>query len=333
MVSMLEGSDLAGEYEKAFRKLKEIRGMLSDRVIKQLLLWSVRPRECTEYMVSSRLGMPRSTVRKVMQDLESEGILYTQDLVTVKPYRVRNLTVAIEKGYVSFTKEEFDKVFSVGETNESWDSHTGSPIVGDMIDGELVHRYLGPSQKDSIRELLGRFHQFEPRDSLWDLLSEAYGEKNAKRLSLMEPEYAILSDATQQYRRPPADWIPISADTDLSSLDADGARKLLRNSIEAKLSSAAKMATRFLDCVKKEGYQSFVAKLSQERGISFPKECVWAMAYSLRCGSRLGRSIGVQKELADQCEELATTMEQVVDRDRAKKKTATLAKSASGKER
>ncbi len=303
-MSRMDG--LAEEYERTLARLKEIRGKLSDSVIKTLIKGTLGPRDCTELAISQQLGMPRSTVRKVMQELASEGILEVEDLGIFKPYKVKSLVVAIEKGHVSFTKDEFDQLFSVSEIgHEGPSGFWGEPFVGDEVRGKLVQRYLSPSQRSSIRGLLRRFHEFEAEDTFWDRLVESYGEDELKEIWLMFPEQAVLNDAIERYRRFSADWVPIIGEMEPSDMSPEEAREVFSKTILTKLWSASKMAQRFLEKVEREGYGPLTERLSQEKGKQFLTESVWAIALSLAYGSKLGMKVGVAKDLTDQLDELA----------------------------
>jgi len=305
---------LAEEYERTLGRLKEIRGQLADHVIKALIKGALGPGDCTELAVSQRLGMPRSTVRKVMQELASEGILEVEDLGIFKPYKVKSLVEAIEKGYVSFTKGEFEELFSVGEIGlEGRSGLWGNPFVGDEVRGKLVQRFLSPSQRSSIRGLLRRFHEFEREDLLWKRLVESYGEDELKEIWLMFPEQVVVNDAIESYRRLSSDWIPIIGEMEPPDLTPDQAREILSKTVGTKLSSALKMAERFAKSAEKEGYQQLAEKLSKEKDKTLLKESVWAFALSLRYGSKLGKKVGVSEDLANRLDEMSCRLESLIE--------------------
>jgi len=300
---------LAEEYERTLGRLKEIRGHLADHVIKALIKGALGPGDCTELAVSQRLGMPRSTVRKVMQELASEGILEVEDLVIFKPYKVKSLVEALEKGYVFFTRKEFEEIFSVGEIgSESSSGFWGEPFVGDEVRGKLVQRYLSPSQRSSIRGLLRRFHEFGREDTLWKRLAESYGEDELKEIWLMYPEQVVLNEAIESYRRLSTEWIPIIGEMEPPDLTPDQAREIFSKTVARKLSSALKMAEGFAKDAEKEGYQQLTERLSKEKNKTFPKESVWAVALSLRYGSELGRKAGVPEDLTTRLDEVSSRL-------------------------
>ncbi len=312
---MSEVDDLAREYEKAQQKLREIRRLLTDRIIKHLIGRSVGPGACTEVGVSRILGMPRTTVRNVMQDLISEGVLYqepTRSRPAFKPYTVKSVVCAMEKGYVSFTKEEFDRLFAVMEKGEddgygSW----GMPFVGGEVNGKPIYRFLTGSLRNSLRDLTTRFREFEVKVSVSDLLGQAYGEEDQRRIVLMCPEYELLNDLVKTDWFPLGSWIPYE-DLEPSPSKPEEAKKLLCEGIESKLRLAMACARRFLDISGKEGFAQYAERFAQERGKGFPMECVWAYAISLRHAARLGKAVGISDDIVDQCEKMACELDALV---------------------
>jgi hypothetical protein len=299
---------LAEEYEKTLKRLEEIRGQLADSVIKALIKGPAGPKDCTELAVSTRLGMPRSTVRNVMQELSSEDILEVQDLVTIKPYKVRSLVKALEKGYVSFTLEEFHDIFAVGQIGEeSW--IWGDPFVGDRVRGELVQRFLSPSQRSSIRGLLAQFHEFRGEDTLWDRLVEAYGEDELKEIWLMSPEQAIINDAIQGRRRFSDEWIPSVGEIEPPDVSPKEAREILTTTILTKTGNLLKLAEEFADQAEKKGFAKLVEELPKTKGNKLLKESVWAIALALRYAAKLGATIGVDNQIIARCSKTADRLE------------------------
>jgi len=316
VILVSEVVDLAEEYEKAQQKLKEVRGLLSDRIIKHLIGRSVGPGASTEVGVSQILGMPRTTVRNVMQDLISEDVLYqepTRSRPTFKPYSVKSVLTALEKGYVSFTKEEFEDLFRVMEKGEdtgygSW----GMPFIGDVIDGKHINRFLTASLRNSLKELMTRFREFRKEESVSDLLRRFYGEDRHREIMLMFPEHEILNDMVEPGEGLLARWIPFQeARSNTATPEETG--NLLRKGIEAKLKTALSTAQEFIDEVGPEGFPSFKERFEEQTGKSFPKEAVWGYTSALRQAGHLGREVGVSEGLLMELEGALSKLDSMVD--------------------
>ena len=231
-----------------------------------------------------------------------------QDLVTNKPYKVRSLVKALEKGYVSFTPDEFHEIFAVGQIGaESW--IWGDPFVGDRVRGELVQRFLPPSQRSSIRGLLAHFHEFRGQDTLWDCLVEAYGEDELKEIWLTCPEQAVINDAIQGRRRFSDEWIPSVGEMEPPDVSPKEARKILTKTILTKTDNLLKLPEDFADRAGKNGFADLVEELAKTRSKRLLKESVWAMALALRYAAELGAKIGVESEIIGHCSETADRLE------------------------
>ena len=332
VIDVSEEIDLAEEYEKAQKRLKEVRGLLADRIIKHLIGHSVGPGACTEVGVSQILGMPRTTVRNVMQDLISEEILYqepTRSRPTFKPYSVKSVISALDKGYVSFTKKEFDEIFSVMEKVEEdeyglW----GMPFVGQKIKGKQINRFLTASLRNSLKELMTRFREFQPRESFSDLLVQSYGEETHKEIVLMFPEHEILNDMVEQDQGLLARWITFNEDRDHPTTPEE-ARHLFCQSIEEKIRSALSIAQEFIRTVESIDFQTFAKKFQEDHERSFPKECLWGYTKALKHATNLGKQVEVSQQLIQELEttisklDTITKSEPKATRAKSKKKITT----------
>ena len=78
---------------------------MAGTVIRYLLLNSSGLKKCTELAISENLEVPRSTIMKVLSDLSEEPVLESQGFSTVKPYMIKSIGLAVDRGYVSFASK------------------------------------------------------------------------------------------------------------------------------------------------------------------------------------------------------------------------------------
>lgn len=101
---------LATPLEKASREL-ELRAC--DGIIKYLLMNFGNLESCGELAISENLGIPRSRLRRLLANMEWNGIIEGIDVGKATPYVVRNISKAMKEGYLSLTESEAEKLMKI----------------------------------------------------------------------------------------------------------------------------------------------------------------------------------------------------------------------------
>ncbi len=98
------------EFSEASERYEKAKAKMYGAVLKYIVEMSVSPSRCTEAGIMEGLSLPRSIARTILAEYEREGILRCQDMGKSKPYVVADLRKAIQLGYVTFTRQEFEGI-------------------------------------------------------------------------------------------------------------------------------------------------------------------------------------------------------------------------------
>ena len=101
---------LATPLEKASRELEL---SVCDGIIKYLLMNFGNLESCGELAISESLGIPRSRLRRLLANMEWNGIIEGIDIGKATPYVVRNVSKAMKEGYLSLTESEAEKLTKI----------------------------------------------------------------------------------------------------------------------------------------------------------------------------------------------------------------------------
>jgi len=101
---------LAIPLEKASREL-ELK--VCDAIIKYLMMNFGNLENCVEVIISERSGIPRSRLRRLLANMEWNGIIEGIDVGKATPYVVKNTSKAMKEGYLNLTENETEKIVKI----------------------------------------------------------------------------------------------------------------------------------------------------------------------------------------------------------------------------
>ncbi len=331
---------LAEKYTSALESIKEVKSQLMGVVIKYLLLNSSKPKKCTELAMSEQLGIPRSTIRKVLRDLSEEPVLKTQDFGTVKPYMVKSIGYAVDRNYVTFTRNELRKILEIRETSkmpvEGLAVDTG---ISEKIKGKPITRYLTLGAAKCYSTFVGRFYSYLPIAELEEKFRKAYEPKTYQELKLLMPEQSAFSKA----KGFPA-VLPLWSSSELTLLKPEASPEDIKNMVKGKweqeIEHVLNRLESFASYLEENGYQGTVEKLGKpkyqidhyEHEAIFPpidwrfrKEYLWATTLALRNGCKVAEKLGVDKKLVERVLMLSDILDAAVEKEyRGRKKEGSL---------
>lgn len=318
----------AEKYASAVKALDEVKGELSDAIIKYVIANSYLPKKCTESAIVEALGIPRSIIRRVLADLTEEPVLRIEDYGTIKPYSLEGIGYAIDRNYVSFGRAEIKELLGAKEMPKRL---TDQPTVGfpqiqwDLPDGRVVVRYRGPAADKCLERLIQRFYGYMGAN-IDAKLKAAFGEETTRDLQLLIPEIdAFVKTVT----------VPTFLGTLLSKelIDVDPQslaeeiRRSLIAAIEGQLQFVSRRLEVFARLLEEKGYEGTLEQFkdhipSEERYMGdglppfdyrFRNEYVWATTLALREGCTVAEKIGADSKLLKGLKRLADSLDNALE--------------------
>ncbi|MFB0502391.1 MAG: hypothetical protein ACETWE_00985 [Candidatus Bathyarchaeia archaeon] len=333
---------VAEKYASAMKALEDVKRDLSDAIIKYIIANSYRPKTCTETAIVEALGIPRSTIRRVLADLtEEEPVLKVEDYGTIKPYSLEGIGYAIDRNYVSFSRKEIRELLTARELPERVrDEPTlGHPQVQmDLPDGKTVVRYRGPAADLCLERLIQRFYGYMATD-LDEKLARAYGEQTSRELTLLAPEMQAFEKTVRPHTL--ASFLGGVLSKELMGIDPDSSleeiKELLKAAVEAELQYVQKRLESFAQLLDDKGYKGTLDHFkdhipSEERYVGdyppfdyhFRNEYLWATTLALREGCIVAEKIGADLELLQRLRKLADALDISVEENYQGKEKAGL---------
>jgi hypothetical protein len=309
---------LGERYSLAIKTLDDIKRDLSEAVIKYVIANSYTPKKCTESAIAEALGIPRSTIRNVLSDLtKKEPILEFQDYGTIKPYKLRGIGYAIDRNYLSFSKEEIKLLLGAKQLSKRLSGVTiGYPQVQmDLPNGKTVVRYRGPAADLCLERLIQRFYGYMAT-KIDKKISKIYGEETSRELDLLAPEMKAFEKTVTPQTIASFPGIGSILSKDLLDLVPETSikeiRDYLKESMKGQLQYVQKKLEIFENLLEEMGYDGVLAYFkdhipSEERYIGsyppfdyrFRNEYLWATTLALREGCSIAEKIGVDSEFLD----------------------------------
>jgi len=324
---------LAEKYSAALETIKEVKSRLTGVIIKYLLLNSSELKKCSELAISENLGVPRGTIRKVLQDLSQELALEYEDLDTIKPYIVKSIGYSVDRGYVSFTKDELQEILKVKEVQTQEFAgyvhyHTG---VSQKVDDKPLTRYLTPGAAKCYETFVGRFYSYLHAAEVNEKLQKAYDPETQKQLGLLMPELSTFRIATDFRFLSP---LPVWSSSELILLGPEATPQDLKESVKKKWEQEIEFVLDRLETFANNlielGYKGTTKKLGEPKikidyysGADYPpiiteefrKEYLWATTMALRNGCRIAEKLGVEKNLIERAMRRSDILDKAVEKE------------------
>jgi hypothetical protein len=319
---------VAEKYASAMEALEGVRRELSDAIIKYIIANSYRPKTCTESAIVEALGIPRSTIRRVLADLtEEEPVLKIEDYGTIKPYSLEGIGYAIDRNYVSFKRIEIKELLGAKETSERI---KGEPTFGypqiqmGLPAGKFIVRYRGPAADKCLERLIQRFYGYMAAN-IDVKIKKAFGEQTVRELSLLAPEMSAFEKIVT-----PTSFLGLLLAKDLISIDSESSIEEIRNSlkdtIEEQLHFVLGRLEGFVRLLEDKGYEGTLDHLkdhvpAEEHYVGnyppfdyrFRNEYLWAATLALREGCIVAEKIGGDANLLRRLRKLADALDMAVE--------------------
>lgn len=283
---------MAERYVDTVRELENVKGKLSDTVIKYLIANSYFPRRCTESAIIESLGMPRRVIHKILADLTNKSIL------RVEYYNV-------EKKYVTFTKEEITDLFGTKEIPmRVTDEPTfGTPEVQyDVSDTKTITRYRGPAADRCLEKFIQKFYEHTASDML-SRLNKIFGKERSLELQLLAPEMtAFEKTVTVQSFFGTALFKEMMGI--YFKMDTEQIRDLLKNAAEKQLLFVLQRLRMF-------------AQLLEDNQLThrFRCEYLWTTTLAIREGCIFTEKIGVNPPVLEDLRRLADIVDLALEQN------------------
>lgn len=318
---------VAEKYASAIEALEDVRRELSDAIIKYIIANSYRPKRCTESAIVEALGIPRSTIRRVLADLTEEPVLKIEDYGTIKPYSLEGIGYAIDINYVSFNRTEIKELLGAKEMPKRINDEPtlGYPQVQmDLPDGKIIVRYRGPAADKCLERLIQRFYGYMAT-KMEVKLEKAFGEKTSRELSLLVPEMQAFEKTVA-----PPSFLGILLSKELMDIDPESSieeiKKSLKSAIEGQLQFVSRRLEAFAKLLEEKGYKGTLEYFkdhipSEERYVGnyppfdyrFRNEYLWATTLALKEGCIVAERIGADPKLLQRLRKLADSLDVAVE--------------------
>jgi len=320
---------LAEKYTAALETIKEVKSQLTSAIIKYLLLNSSELKKCTELAISENLGVPRGTIRKVLQNLSEEPVLEFEDFGTVKPYMVKSIGYAVDRGYVSFSKDELQEILKIKETPTTTVEYFSSKTsISTKVDEKPLTRYLTPGAAKCFNTFVGRFYSYLPVAEINEKLRKAYDPEKQEELKLLLPELSAFSSATGFHSIVPP-WSSselIFLEPEASPEDAKG---VVKRRWEREIEYVLDRLETFARYIEELGWRGTAEKFGKPKfqidhygDVDFPpinwelkKEYLWATTMALRNGCKIAEKLGVEKNLIERAIRLSDILDKAVEKE------------------
>jgi hypothetical protein len=312
------------KYASAVKALEEVKGELSDAVIKYIIANSYLPKRCTESAIVEALGIPRSIIRRILADLTEEPVLRIEDYGTIKPYSLEGIGYAIDRNYVSFGREEIKELLGAKEISQRIKDQ---PTIGypqiqmDLPDGRTVVRYRGPAANTCLERLTGRFSGYMGANIDAKLI-DAFGKETINDLELLCPEIEAFGKTGGV-----TSFLGALLSREIIDIDpqspAEEIRKSLIEAIEGQLHFVLRRLEAFAKLLEEKGYDGTIEHFkdhipAEERymGENYPpfdyrfrNGYLWATTLALREGCVVAEKIGVDAKLLKGLRGLADSLD------------------------
>ena len=328
-------TDLAKRYAVAMESVKDVRSGITDAVIKYLLLNSARYEKCTQLAISEELGVPLSTVRRLLMDLEEDQVVKSKEVGQAKPYSVAHLGYAMDRGYVSMNRAEIEEVLEPRELVRDKDPKDASVTIqygaeGER-DGEAITRYLTPGSRVAAEVLVGRLLGYLPARPVDQALNSAFTPKELNDMRLLFPEsglFSTLASTGSLWL-----WSPTSAAFNKKAqASPEDVKRLVKETFKDKLLEALDRLETLTGILEEDGYLGMVAREPTFyyehilRGPEYPaeyrfrKEYIFATTFTIRQGLSIAGTLGIDKELIQRIEELCMDLDAAIELEYSGKK-------------
>jgi len=312
------------KYASAVKALEEVKGELSDAVIKYIIANSYLPKTCTESAIVEALGIPRSIIRRVLVDLTEEPVLRIEDYGTIKPYSLEGIGYAIDRNYVSFGREEIKELLGAKEMPKRI---TDQPTIGypqiqrNLPNGKVVVRYRGPAANICLERLTGRFSGYMGTN-IDAKLSDAFGEETINDLQLLCPEIMAFGKTGGVPSLLGSLLSKELIDIDPESPPGEVRRSLIA-AIEGQLQFVSRKLEAFARLLEEKGYEGTIEQFKdhipgEERYVGedyppfdyrFRNEYLWATTLALREGCAVAEKMGADAKLLKGLRKLADSLD------------------------
>jgi hypothetical protein len=95
---------------------RELELKVCQGIVKYLLINFGRLENCGELAISENLGIPRSRLRKLLANMEWNGIVECIDVGKSAPYVVANVSKAMKEGYLALSEVELEKLVKISHS-------------------------------------------------------------------------------------------------------------------------------------------------------------------------------------------------------------------------
>ena len=318
---------VAERYSKAVGEIDAIKKELHGVIIDFLIENGLRLKRCTETGLSQSLGLPRSSIRAALAELESENIITPLEAFGTKPYVLdsKGFFVALEKGLIQMDKKRIERILSTKDTSDLADYVPEEPLAfgfalsrGKAPDGRIKTRYLTPTDVNIVYGFVSVFYELFPKTK---------GEQT-------------YLDATQQLRIMEAEFLPqVAVFDELTSRlnweegrTAEEMRQAHISKREKGLSTVTYRLRLFADMVEQKGYGNAVKELpdkmdssrktikgEREDELKSPKfsryrETAWAVITMVRNSLPMLKRMGVSQKFIKEFEEEAQRLERLLSK-------------------
>jgi len=318
---MPELERIVEEYEKLRKRVEELRRELYGVIIKYLIQNSAFPDKCTELAISNNLKLKRSTVRKILQELEEARVIEYEEIGRMKVYKVSSICWALDTGYVSFTKEEIHRIFGIKKSKER-EIEIGR--FGQGVTKEGVIKYRGRGESWGLEGLASRFFNYL---NVYLLGKDAI----LKIMEVIPNGYWYIPESWSLNKlheaASPVPHLKLIPDPKIL-LDREKVKEVLREEVSQKIKSIVTLLEEFALILEKIGYQKFVewsatcpiyAHKTTIKGIeadtSFKKEYLWGVTLMLREACKFARVVGVKEDLIKRALNLADMLDLAVEEE------------------
>jgi len=317
-------TDLAKRYAVAMESVKDVRSGITDAVIKYLLLNSATYEKCTQLAISEGLGLPLSTVRRLLMELEEDQVVKSREVGQAKPYSVAHLGYAMDRGYVSLDRAEIEEVLKprelASEKDPGYVSLTIQYGAEGERDGEKVTRYLTSGSRLAAEVLVGRLLGYLPARPVDQAMRSAFTPKELNDMRLLFPEAGLFSTLAATGSLWP--WSPtVVAFDKRSQASPQDVKKLVRETFKDKLLEALERLETLGRILEEDGYAGMATREPtfyyehMLRGLEYPaeyrfrKEYIYATTFTIRQGLRIADTLGIDKELTKRIDELCRALD------------------------
>ncbi len=315
---------VADRYSKAVKEIEAIKKELHTVILEFLVENGVYIKRCTETGLSQNLGLPRSSVRAALKELEEEGIITPMDWVGTRPYTIdsRGFLAAAEKGLLELSKERIERILSTKDTMDLQDYDPKEPLVfhfglgyGTTDDGRTKTKYLTPTEVHIVQGFVSVFHEVFPKTKEEETYLEA-----TKKLRMIEgkylPQIKVFDELTERIG-----WEQ-GKTADQMSQAYIAKREIGLSMITSKLGL-------FSEVIQEKGDEEAIRALPNQMtypegggmgkdkknkaGFTQYKETAWAVITMVRNSLPMLKELGVSVEAIEEFERVSARLESLLE--------------------